>query len=757
MQEFLGFDQESLFYNKSYTISREPPGMSVVKDAIVSPFHPTVSGNFLEELGGGAYDHDGHLLEACLQPRSDGRNAVLANQAISPPKTQGRLQRAVFGGFAFDHFGHFLLETTARLWCLPEYRDLPWLFLTDGKPMLRRYQAGFLEILGLSSEQIVPISSLHHVDELIIPEPSFVYHHHVTHAYRDTFRRARLSPSNRPGRRIFLSRSNTTIARTIGERELEMVLAADGWDIVIPELLQPVEQAGLFQDDNIIMGLQGSAMHLGLFAPPGRRTVHLCRGAAYRGYYILDELMQADASYLVAMSEHPLKSKPIHGPFLLDFEKTILFLRQKKLLAGSGVGVVLPKQISNTQMDGDYRAWWHYTESQSRFHRQIADDGSKVSQDEALAPALEAVKLRRADPEILAHAVALTLKLQGFDAASSLLDQFEGWSDLTNPSATAHLFHFRSIICDARTDYDGALDTATRALELAPADPTYVNQLATVLFRLRRLEEAEIMLRAVVEKGTAIAGTYFLLSIIRLDLGDVEDGIFLARRATQMDGQELGICRHFAATLLAQGRSREALQAYLAFLERNSSVEASFLIEVAQLEQDLGESESALQRRLAAYRLDLDDAVIKELVVTDLTLAGRFPDLSALLTQVPPAVQEHSAMIYRRSLALAVQDKFEESLQVAVVAVELDPANTVIMQNLLGLMIRTKRLHEARLLGNLLIEKDLATGGTFYALSLIESDLGRFAAAREAAGLAADLEPTNDLITDHYRRLVEGG
>ena len=283
-------------------------------------------------------------------------------------------------------------------------------------------------------------------------------------------------------------------------------------------------------------------------------------------------------------------------------------------------------------------------------------------------------------------------------------------------------------------------------------------RLPTVLFRLRRLDEAEMMLRVLLASGQAAAVNYFLLSVVQLDRGEVADGIALARHAVQMDGNDIGLCRHLAGTLDRHGEQREALEACRAFVARNAGVDAPLLMEMARLELLLGDADAALEHRLAAYRMaPIEDAQAQACYRDELTHIGLFPDLSVLGTAITPAVREQGVLLYRRSIALAEQGSLEQALRVAVVAVQLDPENRTIMQNLLGLMIRTRRPREAHLLVRILIEQGMASGETFYVLSLVEGDLGRLVPAREAARQAAELEPANDLIADHYRRLTAAG
>jgi capsular polysaccharide biosynthesis protein/Flp pilus assembly protein TadD len=748
MQSFIGFNDEAMSYNRQYTLSDETPALITAHEAIVTGLRATIEGNLLEELAGGAFAPDGTLLDAALQPRSDGRNAIKPKQSITLPTTSLHLPKAVFGGIAFDHFGHFLLEATARLWALPELAGLPWLFLTDGRETLKEYQLGFLEVLGLDRSNIVPVADACLIEELVMPAPSFVYHHHATHAYRDTFRRARLKARTKPGRRIFLSRSQTTIALTVGERELEDVLAHDGWEVVIPEQLTPSQQAHLFRDDNVVMGLQGSAMHLGLFAPAGRKVVHLCRGQAYRGYYVLDDLMEADATYFQAMASPPLASKPITGPFLLDLDATLRFLREHELLRSRSVG--LSRTVDHATLQDDYRAWWHYTESQIRFHRQIDHDGNAVSAESALASALTAAELRPRNSEILSHAAALTLKIEGVDAAAAVLERCS-LDELGDSAADAQLLHFRSMVDDMRGDYPAALAAAERAQAMAPTNPAYTNQKATILYRLGRVEEAEAVINALIASGKAIGVNHYLLSILQEQRGDASASLASAKQAVRLDRHDESLCRRLVALLRGAGEADAARAVLDDFLERNSG-SLALRLEMADREQAEGRPDAAVDHLRRAHRIAPDDVSVQQRLLEALHAQKMLPDLSALDQPPNDAVREQSVMIYRRSLWFAEDNRVEEALPIAAVAAGLNPDNETIMQNYLGLMMRAGRGLDARLLIAELIQRGRESGSLLYVLSLIEGELGFAQAARRAARRAAELAPDNHFITEHYQR-----
>ncbi|MEQ1787955.1 MAG: hypothetical protein ABL966_12945, partial [Acidimicrobiales bacterium] len=90
-----------------------PPALSVVEGATITPLVRVAAGEFT----GGVSDRSGHRADLALH-RGHGvrrRQFVVPATGDSPSAPDLHLERAWFGGYLFDHFGHFLLEGLARV------------------------------------------------------------------------------------------------------------------------------------------------------------------------------------------------------------------------------------------------------------------------------------------------------------------------------------------------------------------------------------------------------------------------------------------------------------------------------------------------------------------------------------------------------------------------------------------------------------------------------------------------------------------
>src|SRR5690554_364906 len=78
----------------------------------------------------GAWHLDGSVIQECLLVRKGKKSGevFLDNVVLDDYKP---LSQAIYGGVLFEHFGHFLLESLARVWAFTELNpDLPILWHT---------------------------------------------------------------------------------------------------------------------------------------------------------------------------------------------------------------------------------------------------------------------------------------------------------------------------------------------------------------------------------------------------------------------------------------------------------------------------------------------------------------------------------------------------------------------------------------------------------------------------------------------------
>ncbi len=206
----------------------------------------------------------------------------------------------LFGGHFRGHFGHFLVESTARLWALG-YLDRPidgLLYLpyrgTVG-PIERAISGheAFFKLLGLT----VPVQTfgtVMRVERLIVPELGFGWSERYagSPAYR-AFMCGKLNAAvaANGGTRLYISRALLPAQRggILGETFIEENLARAGYDVFHPERHSVAEQLARYKAADEIVALDGSALHLAAYVlKPGTKvTMILRRSKANVGDYNL--------------------------------------------------------------------------------------------------------------------------------------------------------------------------------------------------------------------------------------------------------------------------------------------------------------------------------------------------------------------------------------------------------------------------------------------------------------------------------------
>ncbi len=220
-------------------------------DAVVVP---TMKGDDNRPRGG-AFNRQRRPIRSSLLIRHYG---VAIDRLPECPKPAGRLVGAhIFGGYRFEQFGHFLLESCGRLWFARQNPKTPIIWsLSAGRAT--RFQTEVLDLLGIENPHVFvdrPVS----VETLIVPEPAYTIQVWCHPDFVDFMGRYR--PSGRRAGKVWLSRSKLLAGRAEGETEIEAALADRDWTIYHPQdhpLQHQLETLGTAAH---LAGFAGSAFH----------------------------------------------------------------------------------------------------------------------------------------------------------------------------------------------------------------------------------------------------------------------------------------------------------------------------------------------------------------------------------------------------------------------------------------------------------------------------------------------------------------
>lgn len=195
-----------------------------------------------------------------------------------PKRVRETLQgRWLWGGVLWAHFGHFLVESSSRLWALPSVEeDIRGIIFIPKRPKVgkevRGYHREYLSLFGTDLPiQVVDRPTC--VEELVVPGQGFGLGK-ITVGTRK-FRRAvhdRFATHIEPEgpEKIYISRSKLGLGKggLLGEEQLEALLEGEGYEIFHPQEHSLTVQVARYKAAKKVIAADGSALHL--FAMVGR-------------------------------------------------------------------------------------------------------------------------------------------------------------------------------------------------------------------------------------------------------------------------------------------------------------------------------------------------------------------------------------------------------------------------------------------------------------------------------------------------------
>ncbi len=254
--------------------------IETLKDAVVVP---PAEQNFVQKAGvlhrDGTYHGSGALWR-------NGRSLT-----TKPPMPEGDLPLRkgtwLWGGVLWMHFGHFLVESTSRLWALDHLKDkIDGILFIPKRPRngdeVHQFQRDLIALLG-TDVPVICAAAPERVEHLIVPGQGFGLGRMIegTKEYRDAF-------ANRFGKdvkadgteKLYISRSKLPAGRgnLIGEAELETKLAAEGYAIYHPEKHDITHQIATYKAAKQVIAAEGSALHmLAMVARPKTQVAMIVR------------------------------------------------------------------------------------------------------------------------------------------------------------------------------------------------------------------------------------------------------------------------------------------------------------------------------------------------------------------------------------------------------------------------------------------------------------------------------------------------
>lgn len=216
----------------------------------------------------------------------------------------------IYCGFIHYHFGHFLLSTFSRFWSAAreKYPQAKILYSSHQSMDVWFEENSFMRklfgALNLSQDDFVRFSSPQKIRRLIVPAPafeeaSFAYRRYATFCHEIGQKLAGHLMGKSDDRPVYLSKSKlqSGVRRLINEDVICERLAANGVEIVYPEMLSLEEQIALWANRPYVAGFIGSAFHASIFVPRDYIFMINYNMTTYSNFCLIDQANKAKADY----------------------------------------------------------------------------------------------------------------------------------------------------------------------------------------------------------------------------------------------------------------------------------------------------------------------------------------------------------------------------------------------------------------------------------------------------------------------------
>lgn len=266
-----------------------------IENAIISP---TNINRNKQSFSGCVYDQTGHLLTASQRTKRNVAWVPDDPDTINPKIISKEVGgRCLYLGHYTGHYGHFILETLSRFWALQSdviYDKFIFHPFVHNVPNPRFFSPAktCFKSFGIKSKQVLIVNQFLSFKNLTVPSAlleinnrsdtsqSLIYKH-IGHYcknksdskkwnLRKLFLRSHISLSKTY--RIYMSRRNYN-SIIMNEIEIERIFTSLGFSIIHPQLLSFEQQVILYQQVDIMAGLNGSAMHNSVFMKSGALAI----------------------------------------------------------------------------------------------------------------------------------------------------------------------------------------------------------------------------------------------------------------------------------------------------------------------------------------------------------------------------------------------------------------------------------------------------------------------------------------------------
>jgi capsular polysaccharide biosynthesis protein len=212
-------------------------------------------------------------------------------------------EEVVYLGWYIGHFGHFLLESLARVWILDRIDPtMRVVFHIQRERDLSGMTLRILDAFGVPRDRILELNEQTLLRRVIVPEALYEIAHAAHEGMALLFRRVAASVvagEDRSDQPVYLSRRllPSTQREIVGEFEMEEVFRENGFLVAHPETMTLEDQIRLVNRHRDVFTSAGSAVYGTLFSLSPLRVHFLTAGIPILDYFLVPKAAGAEASY----------------------------------------------------------------------------------------------------------------------------------------------------------------------------------------------------------------------------------------------------------------------------------------------------------------------------------------------------------------------------------------------------------------------------------------------------------------------------
>lgn len=240
-------------------------------------------------------------------------------------------EEIIYLGYINNHWGHFLIDCSTRLYYYLEHMDEnhKYAFLVNEN---EDYQAiapirRFFELLGIA-ECLIFIHKVTRCKKVIIPEQGYMINAYYSKQFLHVFEKVAecVDCSRYPSyEKVYYSRKQFKKAKgtEIGENILLDLFSKNGFTIISPEQLTLDEQIAVVRNTKLLCGIIGTLGHNMLFAKPEQHMILVNKTHNINVAQMdINKMKNLDMTYIDSyLAEFP--SLIGNGPFLITYSEML--------------------------------------------------------------------------------------------------------------------------------------------------------------------------------------------------------------------------------------------------------------------------------------------------------------------------------------------------------------------------------------------------------------------------------------------------